>query len=90
MKSFTDVYSESTFDIVESKTKISDIKKYAKSWFVQCESYNEYAQTLKTIIAGMEEGLAENTKYYKEQELEDTKLFKEDIEDIIEDVKNNL
>lgn len=90
MKLFTDVYNESTFDIVESKTKISDIQKYAKSWFVQCESYNEYAQTLKTIFAGMEEALNENIKYYKEQQKSETELFKEDIEDIIEDVKNNL
>ena len=90
MKSFTDVYNESTFDIVESKTKMSDIQKYAKSWFVQCSSYNEYAQTLKTIFAGMEEGLNENIRYYKNQEKSDTELFKEDIEDIIDDVKNNL
>jgi hypothetical protein len=88
MKSIKDLIDNSV--ITESKTKISDIKKYAKSWFVQCESYNEYAQTLKTIFAGMVEGLDENIKYYKDQEKADTELFKEDIEDIIEDIKENL
>lgn len=83
MKNIKDIF-------LESKTSTRDVERYAKSWFVQCESYNEYAAMLKTIIKGMEEALNENIKYYKDQQKADTELFKEDIEDIIEDIKENL
>jgi len=54
------------FIVNESKTKLTDIEKYAKSWITEYEP-SMFNQVLDNILSGIKKGVEENSKYYKEE-----------------------
>lgn len=69
-----------------------DIREYVKSLITKCLTYGDYLDVISAIRNGLEEGLADNKKYYKPdykdgKPLEETKEFESDIYDIILDLR---
>lgn len=75
MKNISDV-------ILESRTSPLEIKKYGKSWAIQCQNYDDYQNIIQNFLKGFYEGVKDNTKYYKGEELDDAK----DILSLIDDM----
>ena len=71
--------------INEGRISTFEIKKYVKSAITNSTQYEEYNQYLKAVLEGINEGIVENLRYYKEQkELEDTEKFSHVIDDFME------
>lgn len=71
--------------INEGRISTFEIKKYVKSAITNSTQYEEYNQYLKAVLEGINEGIVENLRYYKnQQEIEDTEKFSQVIDDFME------
>ena len=69
----------------ESRISTYEIKKYVKSAITNSTTYNEYIQYLKAVLDGINEGIVENERYYKnDNEVEDVQNFGMVIDDFME------
>ena len=71
--------------INEGRITTFEIKKYIKSAITNSTQYEDYKQYLKAVLEGINEGIVENLRYYKDQqEIEDAEKFSQAIGDFIE------
>lgn len=71
--------------INEGRISTFEIKKYVKSVITNSTQYEEYNQYLKAVLEGINEGIVENLRYYKDQqEVEDAENFSQVIDDFME------
>ena len=71
--------------INEGRITTFEIKKYIKSAITNSTQYEDYKQYLKAVLEGINEGIVENLRYYKDQqEIEDAEKFSQAIDDFIE------
>ena len=71
--------------INEGRISTFEIKKYIKSAITNSTQYEEYNQYLKAVLEGINEGIVENLRYYKDQqEIKDAEKFSQVIDDFME------
>lgn len=76
--------------INESRISPYELKKYAKSAITNSTNYRQYIQYLQAVLDGVNEGIVENLRYYKDQrEIEDAENFLKIIDDFMELLKKS-
>lgn len=74
--------------ITEGKIKAKDIQNYVKSFVTNSLTFDEYKEVLNAVLKGIDMGIQENLKYYKDdykggKPKIDTEAFDEVLTDII-------